>query len=87
MAKKINEDTSTDLPIIFKLRDEFGWKVGDTLLYQQAYDIPRNLKQDWQRTLLPIAMYPHQYRKLQSSKTKNADMEEVKLKEIKKKVE
>jgi len=47
MAKKINEATSTDLPIIFRLRDEYGWKLGDTLLYQQIYDIPDNLKQDY----------------------------------------
>ncbi len=26
--KKINEATSTDLPVIFKLRDDYGWKVG-----------------------------------------------------------
>jgi type I restriction enzyme R subunit len=43
MSKKINEATSTDLPIIFRLRDEYGWKFGDTLLYQQIYDIPENL--------------------------------------------
>jgi len=44
MAKKINEATSTDLPIIQKLVTEYGWKVGDTLLYQQIYDLPENLK-------------------------------------------
>ncbi|WGQ11385.1 DEAD/DEAH box helicase family protein [Pedobacter gandavensis] len=47
MGKKINEATSTDLPIIQKLVNDFGWKVGDTLLYQQRYDIPENLKQDY----------------------------------------
>ena len=47
MAKKINEATSTDLPIIQKLVNEYGWKVGDTLLYQQIYDIPENLKRDY----------------------------------------
>lgn len=47
MAKKINEATSTDLPIIQKLVNEYGWKVGDTLLYQQIYDIPENLKKDY----------------------------------------
>jgi type I restriction enzyme R subunit len=47
MSKKINEATSTDLPIIQRLVNEFGWKVGDTLLYQQTYDIPENLKQDY----------------------------------------
>ena len=47
MNKKINEATSTDLPIIFKLRDEYGWKFGDTLMYQQIYDIPENLKKDY----------------------------------------
>lgn len=26
---------------------EYGWKLGDTLLYQQAYDIPENLKKDY----------------------------------------
>ena len=47
MSKKINEATSTDLPIIQKLVNEYGWKVGDTLLYQQIYDIPENLKKDY----------------------------------------
>lgn len=47
MAKKINEATSTDLPIIQRLVNEFGWKVGDTLLYQQTYDIPANLKKEY----------------------------------------
>jgi type I restriction enzyme R subunit len=46
-GKKVNEATSTDLPIILRLVSEFGWKVGDTLLYQQTYDIPENLKQDY----------------------------------------
>ncbi len=47
MPKKINEATSTDLPIIQRLVDEYGWKVGDTLLYQQIYDIPEILKGDY----------------------------------------
>jgi len=47
MSKKINEATSTDLPIIQTLVNEYGWKVGDTLLYQQIYDIPENLKKDY----------------------------------------
>jgi type I restriction enzyme R subunit len=47
MSKKINEATSTDLPIIQRLVNEYGWKVGDTLLYQQIYDIPENLKKDY----------------------------------------
>jgi len=47
MGKKINEATSTDLPVILKLINEFGWKIEDTLLYQQAYDIPENLKKDF----------------------------------------
>ncbi len=34
MAKKINEATSTDIPIIQKLVSEYGWKVGDTPLAQ-----------------------------------------------------
>jgi superfamily II DNA or RNA helicase len=46
-GKKINEATSTDLPIILKLVNDYGWKVGDTLLYQQIYDIPENLKKDY----------------------------------------
>jgi len=45
--KKINEATSTDLPIIQKLVNEYGWKVGDTLLYQQTNEIPENLKKDY----------------------------------------
>lgn len=44
---KINEATSTDLPVIKRLADDFGWKNGDTLLYQQTCDIPENLKQDY----------------------------------------
>lgn len=47
MSKKINEATSTDLPIIQRLVNEYGWKVGDTLLYQQIFDIPENLKKDY----------------------------------------
>ena len=47
MSKKINEATSTDLPIIQKLVNDYGWKVGDTLLYQQIYDMPENLKKDY----------------------------------------
>ena len=47
MSKKINEATSTDLPVILKLINEYGWKIEDTLLYQQAYDIPENLKKDF----------------------------------------
>jgi type I restriction enzyme R subunit len=47
MSKKINEATSTDLPIIQRLLNDYGWKVGDTLLYQQIYDISENLKKDY----------------------------------------
>lgn len=47
MSKKINEATSTDLPVILKLINEYGWKIEDTLLYQQVYDIPENLKKDF----------------------------------------
>ncbi|MBK6332041.1 MAG: DEAD/DEAH box helicase family protein [Bacteroidetes bacterium] len=47
MSKKINEATSTDLPIIQRLVNKYGWKVGDTLLYQQVYDISENLKNDY----------------------------------------
>ena len=47
MIRKINEATSTDLPIIQKLVNDYGWKVGDTLLYQQIYDMPENLKKDY----------------------------------------
>jgi len=47
MSKKINEATSTDLPVILKLINEYGWKIEDTLLYQQIYDIPENLKRDY----------------------------------------
>jgi type I site-specific restriction endonuclease len=47
MSKKINEATSTDLPIILKLINEYGWKIEDTLLYQQIYEIPENLKSDY----------------------------------------
>lgn len=45
--KKINEATSTDLPIILKLINEYGWKIGDTLLYQQSYTVPDNLREEY----------------------------------------
>lgn len=35
----INEATSVDLEVIDRLRHDYGWKVGDTLLYQQAYQL------------------------------------------------
>ena len=37
--KLINEATSTDLKIIRLLEDNYGWKAGDTLLYQQEYKL------------------------------------------------
>ena len=39
MSKKINEATSTDLLVIQKLVNDYGWKLEDTLLYQQTYDV------------------------------------------------
>lgn len=47
MARRINEATSTDIPVIQTLVDKYGWKVGDTLLYQPVYDIPENLRKDY----------------------------------------
>lgn len=47
MGKKINEATSTDLPVILRLINEYGWKIEDTLLYQQIYEMPENLKKDY----------------------------------------
>lgn len=47
MSKKINEATSTDLPVILRLVNEYGWKIEDTLLYQQTYDISEHLKKDY----------------------------------------
>lgn len=47
MGKKINEATSTDLPVILRLINEYGWKIEDTLLYQQTYEMPENLKKDY----------------------------------------
>lgn len=47
MSKKINEATSTDLPVILKLINEYGWKIEDTLLYQQQYDLTENLRQEY----------------------------------------
>lgn len=41
--RRINEATSTDLPVIQRLVNEFGWQLGDTLLYQQTYEVPENL--------------------------------------------
>ncbi|MEA1926527.1 MAG: hypothetical protein U9M90_04825 [Patescibacteria group bacterium] len=35
---KINEATSTDLKVIKDL-GKLGWKAGDTLLYQQEYQL------------------------------------------------
>ena len=34
-----NEATDVDLEVINQLRHEYGWKPGDTLLYQQAYQL------------------------------------------------
>ena len=47
MSKKINEATSTDLPVIQKLDIEYGWKIGDTLLYQQTYELTEELKKEY----------------------------------------
>ncbi|MDB5090173.1 MAG: hypothetical protein JWR09_4167 [Mucilaginibacter sp.] len=47
MSKKINEATSTDLPVILKLINEYGWKIEDTLLYQQIYEITEYLAKDY----------------------------------------
>ena len=47
MARKINEATSTDLPTIHTLVNDYGWKVGDTLLYQQIYDVPESLRKEY----------------------------------------
>jgi len=44
---KINEATSTDIPVINTLINEYGWKLGDSLLYQKIYDIPDNLRRDF----------------------------------------
>ena len=47
MGRRINEATSTDIPVIQKLVDKYGWNVGDTLLYQPVYDLPENLRKDY----------------------------------------
>lgn len=47
MSKKINEATSTDLRVIQKLVNEYGWKVEDTLLYQQTYELTEELKKEY----------------------------------------
>jgi len=52
MSKKINEATSTDLPIILKLINEYGWKIEDTLLYQQIYDVPENLRKEYNKPFI-----------------------------------
>jgi len=44
---KINEATSIDLPIKQILVDEYKWKVDDTILYQQTYEITEYLKKDY----------------------------------------
>jgi type I restriction enzyme, R subunit len=42
----INEATSTDLRIIQILTERYGWRIGDTLLYQQEYRLtPEQQKQ------------------------------------------
>ncbi len=46
-SKKINEATSTDLPVIVRLVNEYGWKSGDTLLYQQTYELTEHLKKEY----------------------------------------
>jgi len=51
MSKKINKATSTDLPIIQRLVSEFGWKGGDTLLYQQQYQLTEDLKKEYNKPL------------------------------------
>ncbi len=52
MGKKINEATSTDLPVILKLINEYGWKIEDTLLYQQQYELPDNLKAEYNKPFI-----------------------------------
>ena len=52
MSKKINEATSTDLPIILKLINDYGWKIEDTLLYQQQYDLPEQLKKEYTKPFI-----------------------------------
>ncbi len=47
MSKKINEATSTDLPVILKLINDYGWKIEDTLLYQQQYEVTENLRLEY----------------------------------------
>lgn|GEM_PF-332501 len=44
---KINEASTTDLPVILKLVNEYGWKIGDTLLYQQVYELTEELKREY----------------------------------------
>ncbi len=46
-GKSINEATSTDLQIILRLVNDYGWKVGDTLLYQQQYELSEHLKKEY----------------------------------------
>ena len=43
---KINEATSTDLKVIEELK-KLGWKVGDTLLYQQEYQLTPNQQKEF----------------------------------------
>ena len=47
MAKKINEATSTDIPVIQRLVNGYRRKLGDILLYQATYRIIDNLKADY----------------------------------------
>lgn len=53
-APKINEATDTDLKVIRAL-EQFGWKVGDTLLYQQEYALTPEQRQlfDGKRSIKP----------------------------------
>ncbi|MFZ4590878.1 MAG: DEAD/DEAH box helicase family protein [Ignavibacteria bacterium] len=47
MTKKINEATSTDIPILLRLKNEYNWKLEDTLLYQQQYNLPDDLRKEY----------------------------------------
>lgn len=49
MSKKINEATGTDVPIILKLINQYGWEEGKTLFYQQQYALNDSQQQEFNK--------------------------------------
>ncbi|HHT9137532.1 MAG TPA: hypothetical protein ACFYEK_09865 [Candidatus Wunengus sp. YC60] len=58
---KINEATDTDLTVIEQLQ-QFGWKRGDTLLYQQEYAISI-ICDGWNRIMIVVHSFARKPKK------------------------